>query len=230
VRASSIQASGIALRPSQEAIARAKATAPAVGGIDFGFKNPFAAVYGHLDHDDRLWITGLRYKSQCTMPVHSEALPKGVQWWADPSGAESIQQLRQAGHSVRPCVHMPRRGASGENQSPKIAGIDQVSERMRTGRLWIVRTPETMPLIRELGMYHYDETKKVEEPVDEDNHACDALRYLIVGIDRGRSVPVLNAPETEAEREAKERNAASLRKFQDRQAESDPFASEWGWQ
>jgi len=100
-------------------------------------------------------------------------------WWADPSGAESIAALRQAGHSVMPCVHMPRRGATGEKQSAKLAGIDQVNERMRTGRLWIVRTPETMPLIRELGMYHYDETKQVEEPVDEDNHACFPAGTLV---------------------------------------------------
>ena len=165
-------------KPGPETIARWKATSPTCGGIDFGFHNAFAAPWGHLTHDDELIITGLRYKSGCTLPVHSEALPKGVDWWADPSGAESIAALRQAGHSVRPCSHMPRRGAGGEKQSPKLAGIDQVNERIRTGRLWIIRTPDTMPLIRELGMYHYDETKQVEEPVDEDNHACDAAPLL----------------------------------------------------
>jgi hypothetical protein len=59
---------------------------------------------------------------------------------------------------------------------------------MRKGKLKIVRSEQTMPLIRELSNYHYDETKQIEEPVDEDNHACDALRYLVVGIDRGRHV------------------------------------------
>jgi hypothetical protein len=36
-----------------------------------------------------------------------------------------------------------------------------------------------MPLIRELGMYHYDEAKKLEEPVDEDNHACFPAGTLV---------------------------------------------------
>jgi phage terminase large subunit len=177
---------------------------PLVGGIDFGFHNPFAAVSGFLDHDDVLWITRLRYQSNCTLPLHSDHLPKGVKWQADPAGAGQIVELRQAGHDVRPCVHIPTRGAGGEKKNPKLSGIDMVSERIRTGRLRIVRSPEMMPLIRELGMYHYDELKSVEEPVDEHNHACDALRYLIVGLDRGKVVPPLTPPESAAARTARE--------------------------
>ena len=32
-----------------------------VGGIDFGWRNPFAAIWGMLDHDDVLWILHERY-------------------------------------------------------------------------------------------------------------------------------------------------------------------------
>ncbi len=87
-----------------------------------------------------------------------------------------------------------------------MSGIDMVSERIRKGTLKIVRCPETMPLIRELGMYRYDETKQpqVEEPIDEDNHACDALRYLIVGLDRRRSVASIVERESEVERDLRE--------------------------
>ena len=53
-----------------------------------------------------------------------------------------------------------------------------------------------MPLIRELGLYCYDPTKLSEEPLDIDNHACDALRYLIVGHDRGRGLPMAYPVET----------------------------------
>lgn len=142
-----------------------------------------------MDGDDVLWITGGRYVRQTTLPVHSQAIPFRVKWYADPAGAESIKQLRDAGHEILPCVHIPTKGAGGEKKSPKRSGIDMVSERMRTNRLRIVRCPETMPLIRELGMYRYDETKQLEEPLDIDNHACDAMRYLVVGLDRGRAVP-----------------------------------------
>ncbi len=204
-----------------------------VGGIDFGIHNPFAALWGNVDHDGVLWITGCRYKSQCTIAVHSEYLPKDVQWWCDPSGTEQWRALKQAGHFIRPCVHMPTRGATGEKKNPKLAGIDMVSERMRQGRLKIVRCAETMPLIRELGMYHYDETKapRVEEPVDEDNHACDALRYLVVGLDRGRAVPSLSSPETDAERIEREKREAEIealrRKNLDAALQADIMNDHW---
>ncbi len=196
----------------------------AVGGMDFGFHNPFAALAGHVDHDGVLWITWCRYKSQCTVAVHSEHLPKNVQWWCDPAGAESIAELRSSGHSVRPCVHQPTRGASGERKNPKMSGIDMVSERIRKGTLKIVRCPETMPLIRELGMYRYDETKQpqVEEPIDEDNHACDALRYLVVGLDRRRSVPSIVVRESEVERAARE--AATVKAENDARQAKDEAA------
>jgi hypothetical protein len=34
-----------------------------VRGLDFGFHNPFAAIWGVLDHDDRLWLTGEHYEA-----------------------------------------------------------------------------------------------------------------------------------------------------------------------
>jgi hypothetical protein len=159
--------------------------APDVGGIDFGFSNPFAAVWGHVDHDGCLWITGCRYVRQCTLPVHAEAIPKGVRYWCDPAQPESRVELRNAGHDAIPCVHLRAKGAGGEKRTPILHGIDLVTERIRTGRLKVVRSA-CMPLIREAGMYRYDPEKRSDNPVDDDNHAMDAMRYLIVGLDRGR--------------------------------------------
>ncbi len=154
----------------------------------FGFNHPFAAVWGHVDGDDVLWLTGMRYVRQATTPVHSAALPPGIRWFADPSQPGTIQELRNAGHDVIPCVHLSVRGGAGTPRTPVLSGIDQVTERMRTGRLKIVRG-SCRPLLRELALYHYPDDKTSEEPVKEDDHACDALRYLVVGMDRGRTVP-----------------------------------------
>ena len=57
-----------------------------VGGIDFGFKNPFAAVWGTLDRDGVLWLTGEHYVRRQPIAYHAARLPKGVQWYCDPSG------------------------------------------------------------------------------------------------------------------------------------------------
>lgn len=161
---------------------------PEIGGIDFGYANPFCAVWGHLDHDGVLWVTGCRYVRQCTLPVHAEAIPRGVRYWCDPAQPESRVELRNAGHDAVPCVHLSARGAGGEKRTPILHGIDLVTERIRTGRLKVVRSA-CMPLIREAGLYHYPEDKSSDNPVDEDNHAMDALRYMVVGLDRGRQAP-----------------------------------------
>jgi len=125
---------------------------------------------------------------------------------------------------------MPSKGAGGEKRNPKLAGIDLVSERMRLGKLKIVREA-CLPLIRELSMYCYDPDKKLEEPIDEDNHAVDALRYLVVGKDRGRVVPLATPLETDEEQQAREQairdQADAARRALDADAQADPFNERW---
>src|SRR5205823_5951103 len=72
-----------------------------VGGIDFGFRNPFAAVWGVVDGDGALWLTGEHYGRQKPLSYHAERLPAGVTWYADPSGASERCELRWAGFTVR---------------------------------------------------------------------------------------------------------------------------------
>src|SRR5439155_23935495 len=55
-----------------------------VGGIDFGFRNPFAALWGVLDHDGVLHITAECYLRETPLHEHARALPPGVLWYADP--------------------------------------------------------------------------------------------------------------------------------------------------
>ena len=40
-----------------------------VGGIDFGWRNPFAAVWGVRTRDDVLWLTGERYLARAPQPT-----------------------------------------------------------------------------------------------------------------------------------------------------------------
>lgn len=210
---------------------------PDVGGIDFGYNNAFAALWGFVDHDDVLWITGCRYQRQCTMPIHAENIPRGPRYWCDPAQPESIAQLRSLGHDVVPCVHRPTRGSAGETRSPKLSGIDMVSERMRTGRLRILRA-NCLPLIRELSAYHYDPSKETEEPVKVDDHACDSARYLCVGIDRNRSPDDASqrriarqhaerAADVEREREAEETAALAAREAEWERLRHDPTAADF---
>ncbi|MCS6851552.1 MAG: terminase family protein [Gemmataceae bacterium] len=63
---------------------------PWVGGIDFGFRNPFAAVWGFTDADDVLWIVGERYARERPLHEHLPHLPRQVVWYADPTGRQEI--------------------------------------------------------------------------------------------------------------------------------------------
>src|SRR5437016_3486335 len=66
----------------------------AVGGLDFGFRNPFAAVWGVVDGDGVLWLTGEHYARQKPLSHHARFLPRAVMWYADPSGATERAELR----------------------------------------------------------------------------------------------------------------------------------------
>src|SRR5947209_4350806 len=70
-----------------------------VGGMDFGFRNPFAAVWGVL-HDGVLWLTGEHYERGKPLSHHVKHLPRAVQWYADPAGAAERSELRCANFAV----------------------------------------------------------------------------------------------------------------------------------
>jgi len=99
-----------------------------------------------------------------------------------------------------------------EGRRPLEDGINKVSERIRSGRLKVKGSLGN--LIGEAGKYRYE--RQTETPVDQDNHALAALRYMIVGIDRHRSVKDAEPPEPAeaiaareaAEREERERQQA----------------------
>jgi hypothetical protein len=147
-----------------------------VGGIDFGWRNPFAAVWGVLDGDDCLWLVGERHRTHTPLHEHAQALKTlgAIHWFADPAGATEIAALQAAGLKVQPANNALR------------AGIAAVSGRLQSGRLRLPRgaCPE---LRREAGLYRYpdaDEQMRLgENPLDAHNHALAALRYLVSGID-----------------------------------------------
>jgi hypothetical protein len=149
-------------------------TGKLVGGIDFGFRNPFAAIWGVLDRDDVLTITGERYVRETPLHEHAKHLPSGVTWYADPAGAQEIASLRQANVLVYKADNEIR------------LGIAAVQARLQTGRLRVV-TQNCPDLMAEAQLYRYptkgEGRSESEVPVDEHNHALAALRYLIAQID-----------------------------------------------
>jgi hypothetical protein len=144
-----------------------------VGGIDFGFRNPFAAIWGILDRDDVLWLTGEHYARHRPLSYHAQHLPRKVMWYCDPSGANERAELIYASFKVR----------RGDNALRP--GIAAVSARLESGTLRVLQGA-CPNLLSEAGLYRYgdaDDERQAETQLDEHNHALAALRYLLSRID-----------------------------------------------
>jgi hypothetical protein len=142
-----------------------------VGGMDFGYNSPFAAIWGVHDDKDILWLTGEHFCRGQPLSHHAGIIPKNVFWYCDPAGANEREELRRADFKVVKATNAIR------------PGIAAVSARIQSGRLRIL--PDRCPnLLLEAGLYRYDPRQpNVETPIDEHNHAMDAVRYLISSLD-----------------------------------------------
>lgn len=151
------------------------------GGIDYGWNDPFAALCGCLDSDDVLWIWYERYMPETTIEEHANALPKFItkfiRWYSD-RNPEHQKKLKRAGHKV-------------VNANKAIVpGIEAINARIYTNKLRVIK--EACPaLIAEMENWRYPEEDEVsvgDVPEPGDDHACDALRYLIMGVDGRRRI------------------------------------------
>jgi hypothetical protein len=164
-----------------------------VGGIDFGFRNPFAALWGVVDGGGVLWLTHEIYECGKSVGDYAGRLPKEVRWHVDPSGASERYELLRAGRTV----------VKGNNEIRP--GIAAVSARLEAGMLKVVEGA-CPNLLREADLYRYGDAQG-ETPLDKDNHALAALRYLVSGLDgqgavwRRRKATGNSGPAAEGEKE-----------------------------
>lgn len=145
-----------------------------VGGIDWGYNNPFACLSGFLDPDGVLWVDSERYVDRKLLKEHAEALEPTAEYFADPSGKQEIEEMRSLDITV-----------NGANNDVAM-GIERVMARGKRGALRI--SPECRNLISEGETYHYKEDS--DKPIKEHDHTMDALRYLCMGID-GKAEPMV---------------------------------------
>jgi len=160
-----------------------------VAGMDFGFRAPSVIVWAQLGGDGVLRVVDERVMSGVVLEEHVKALTEG-QWprpmWVgiDPAGHQRSGQtgrsdaavLQTAGLSVR-----SRRMALLEGvrcvrtRLAPAAGLPRLLVHARCERL-----------IESLERYHFpaDRPESVEPVKDGHDHAADALRYLVVNLDR----------------------------------------------
>jgi hypothetical protein len=138
-----------------------------VGGVDFGFRNPFAAIWGRYDPKSGLLVlTGERYQRGLAVSEHVGHLPRRVKWYCDPAGAGERREMTLAGHEA----------LMGTNDLP--GGIARVREWLALGFIKIM--PGACPnLLEEAQRYRYDtdprHASRSELPVDEYNHGIGGI-------------------------------------------------------
>jgi phage terminase large subunit len=146
-----------------------------VGGIDFGFRDPFVALSGVLYFNrgkNMIYIYDETYKNEQSLQQMIFSLKKDTEYFADPSRPDTIDELNKAGIKCH--------GANND----VLNGILMVTNRFNTNSLLISKKCER--LLNDLSSYAYDPDKEgpqAEKPMHEYSHGPDALRYLVATID-----------------------------------------------
>lgn len=176
-------------------------------GIDFGYVNPFVHLWA-AENDGRLYLYRELYMSHRIVEDHARQI-KAMEVctpWIDGMGNERKNERvlsRWADHYAEDRATLSRYGVGTTPATKDISpGIQAVKRYLRpdeTGRprLMIVRgaliekdswlQTQGFPtcLLDEIGSYvmrpSVDGRANKEEPVDLNNHALDAVRYLVMG-------------------------------------------------
>lgn len=149
-------------------------------GFDFGFTNPFVCLWMAQDDDDNWYVYREYYRPKTGIHDHIKAVRKLSQGevyvvsWADPENAEDRAELKNAG--------IPTKAARKDIAK----GIEAIQSRLKikaNGKPSLVIFNHCRNLISELVGYRYPSGSSSSNPKDiplqKDDHACDALRYVI---------------------------------------------------
>lgn len=144
------------------------------GAIDFGYKNPFAYVKGHVAWDGILYITHEWEQSEMYLSQHADAITainkkEKVTIWAD-HDAQDVAELRKLGITSKPADKSKKTGDNGN--------IMTVYQLLKRGRIRI--SNNCTQLRNELMSYVWDENR--DQPVKQDDHLVDAFIYMVIGL------------------------------------------------
>lgn len=183
--------------------------------VDFGYTNPFVAQWWALDPDGRAYRYREMYRSQRIVEDHAREIVR-LSRWGDANG-EPLPRAIICDHDAEDRATLERHliitlPNGGKHQLYTVpadkavtAGIQNVQARLRPAgdgqpRLFLLADAlnERDPLLveskrptcteEEIEGYVWSD-KREEEPVKEDDHGMDALRYFVRHLD-GRDTEV----------------------------------------
>lgn len=140
-------------------------------GMDFGFSNDPTALVAVYRYDGAIILHELIYRTgMLNSDIIREMLDlqvnKNAVIYADSAEPKTIEEIRRSGFNIKPTV----KGADSIN-----FGISILQEQN------ILVTSDSTNLIKEFRSYLWDKDKtgsKLNRPIDDFNHAIDAIRYF----------------------------------------------------
>lgn len=141
-------------------------------GVDFGYTNPSAVIKIERNADNKFYITEEWYKSGKTTEeiIEMAKAMRANAYYPDPAEPDRIELMNRAALNCREVIKdIPR-------------GVDAVRELLKQDRLFIHK--DCKNLIEEIESYRYPDKRpdnnEPERPVKENDHALDAMRYVLV--------------------------------------------------
>jgi hypothetical protein len=141
------------------------------GGIDFGHKNPAAMLDVYKDNDGTYYVANEYYETgKVQSELNQEMLSRQVDsWYPDPAEPDRIEEMRREGLVIN------------EVSKDVTKGIDTVKSLFKQQRLFIHK--DCKNLLFEIDNYRYKpkraDQNEPEEPIKENDHLLDALRYTL---------------------------------------------------
>jgi phage terminase large subunit len=151
-------------------------------GYDDGYRNPACLLIGGVDADNKLTIIHEYYKKDRTNDEIANDIKPSYEHYqvrkmfCDPSGLNAIETFKRKG--------MRAEGADNTRIGAN-SGISKLKSLFKQDIIHIDKSCKN--LILQLESYRYEKDKKTgnynEEPVKKDDHAVDALRYMVTEYD-----------------------------------------------
>jgi len=161
-------------------------------GIDFGYNNPFACLWIAKDHDGRYYVYDEHFEAQRLLAYHAEKINERP-WEANSpwhgatySDHDPQDMMELAQHGIH-CTPADKGDRSINRSIEIVRGLMMVKSLKDGGdgrpRLHILSNCKN--LIREIPGYRWPEgstrgKSPADVPVDVDNHAISALRYVVM--------------------------------------------------
>lgn len=174
---------------------------PRYWSIDFGFVNPFVLQCWARDPEGRLYMYREIYRTHTTVDVHCKTIlnivrPEGK--WIEPRPFTIICDHDAEGRAV---LERELEMSTEPAHKSVLEGIDATQVRFKVAedgrpRIFLLRNAvvhrdqellesgKPTSTLEELPGYVWSDKKK-EQPVKEDDHGCDALRYVVANQDFG---------------------------------------------